>query len=250
MDPISPVTNTFITGTQGRLVSVTKEEPSPQRFSNITIALFKKMFSEGLLAGCNGPSSPTVNLNAGLEPTLTPGEPRIIDMPDQQMLTVPIHGDPNTETKKLMGPLYGAIHKMKWGSYRKEMGRSFNIESLRARWSANNMSLPKDQWTGTYGLPVPNDLLTTHLPDQSGNEVKVGLTTWKYGKVAQILHVGPYTEEGPAIEKLRSFVRGQGYEFVPDTHEEVYVKLPPSWWQFWEDPQPRTIILYRIRSKN
>jgi hypothetical protein len=51
------------------------------------------------------------------------------------------------------------------------------------------------------------------------------ITTWVYGDVAEMLHVGRYSAEEPDINRLRKFIDSQGYRVVGD-HEEEYVKGP------------------------
>jgi hypothetical protein len=70
------------------------------------------------------------------------------------------------------------------------------------------------------------------------------LTTWEYGEVAEILHVGPYDREEPTLQRLRKFVQAEGYAIVGE-HEEEYVRGPtltgPG------DPeQYLTILRYRV----
>jgi hypothetical protein len=45
------------------------------------------------------------------------------------------------------------------------------------------------------------------------------------GRAAQILHVGPYSEEHPTIEKLRSFVAERGLQ-PRQKHHEIYLSDP------------------------
>ncbi len=47
------------------------------------------------------------------------------------------------------------------------------------------------------------------------------------GLSAQIMHIGPYSEEGPTVEKLHAFIHEKGYEFqgsMPgEKHHEIYL---------------------------
>jgi hypothetical protein len=51
------------------------------------------------------------------------------------------------------------------------------------------------------------------------------------GWSAQILHVGPFSEEGPTIERLHAFVEEQGLHFR-GKHHEIYLsdrrRTPPG----------------------
>ncbi|MEW6104621.1 MAG: GyrI-like domain-containing protein [bacterium] len=68
---------------------------------------------------------------------------------------------------------------------------------------------------------------TAQLPDnfkQTPN-MKIEIKEWEYGDVAEILHIGPYSEETPTIEKLHNFIKENGYKVIGE-HEEEYLKGP------------------------
>ena len=48
------------------------------------------------------------------------------------------------------------------------------------------------------------------------------------GKVAQIMHVGPYSEEGPTVQKVHDFIKNEGGIFDGQTqkHHEIYLSDP------------------------
>jgi hypothetical protein len=47
------------------------------------------------------------------------------------------------------------------------------------------------------------------------------------GLSSQIMHIGPYSQEGPTVEKLHNFIEEKGYEFngsLPgEKHHEIYI---------------------------
>ncbi len=45
------------------------------------------------------------------------------------------------------------------------------------------------------------------------------------GESAQILHVGPYTEEAATIARLHSFIKAKGYH-LGGKHHEIYLSDP------------------------
>ena len=71
------------------------------------------------------------------------------------------------------------------------------------------------------------------------------LTTWEYGDVAEMLHVGPYDREEPTIAKLKQFIKECGYEIVGE-HEEEYLKGPGMFSKGNPDKY-LTIIRYRVK---
>ena len=73
-------------------------------------------------------------------------------------------------------------------------------------------------------MPVPDAV--EQVPEVGRAEgLTVDLTTWDYGSVAQVLHVGRYDAEADTIRNLHDFVRTQGYE-VTGLHEEEYLRGP------------------------
>ncbi len=57
--------------------------------------------------------------------------------------------------------------------------------------------------------------------------LRAELTTWQYGEVAEILHVGPYDREESTIRRLMDFIRDSGY-VIAGEHEEEYIRAPAS----------------------
>ena len=163
--------------------------------------------------------------------------PQLLDMPPRKMAVVTTIGEPGAEVEPVMKALFGAAYTIKFA--RKKQGfDDFKVECPRARWP-NAHEAPKDQWIGLWGLPVPDDV--TELPQREpGIEVK--LDTWEYGTVAQVLHIGPYSEEGPTVARLHEFIAEQGHELA-GPHEEEYQTRPTA-------KVIKTVIRYEVRKKS
>ena len=162
-------------------------------------------------------------------------EPEILEMEPQKMAVVHSKGNPNRVLKKVLPALYRSVFTLKFDLKRK--GIAFKVGGLRGRWPDAHL-LPKDQWTGILGLPVPAD--TASLP-QKAPEMQVKLETWEYGTVAQILHIGPFKTEGPTVKRLHQFIADNGYE-IAGVHEEEYLTSPRAKVQ-------KTLIRYPIKKK-
>ena len=155
--------------------------------------------------------------------------PRLTTMARQKMIVVEAKGDPNAVGKDAFGLLYKTFFSLK----------GVRMAAPRARW-LNIATDPKNQWVGLYGLPIPDSI--TQLPEGIQG---VRIENWDYGEVAEILHLGPYSEETPTILKLHDFIRESGYE-SSGPHEEEYLKGPgmaasPS--------DYRTIIRYTVKKR-
>jgi hypothetical protein len=156
-------------------------------------------------------------------------DPQINQMPNQRMFIVEATGDPNVVGKDAFSLLYRTFFSLP----------GVKMVAPRARWFTP-LTAPKNEWKAQYGLPLP-DSVTSLPPDITG----VKIETWEYGEVAEILHLGPYSEETPTIQKLHKFIQEKGYE-IAGPHEEEYLKGPgfvanPA--DYW------TIIRYQVKKK-
>lgn len=134
--------------------------------------------------------------------------------------------------KALYGTAYGAKMKVF-----KPKGVKMEVGPLIGRWPDAHL-VPKNSWTGIWGLVV-SDFVTTKDLLQKNPELPVKLEVWRYKKVAQILYIGTYAEEGPTIIQLHNFIKEQGYVIDGTPHEEVYLTRPDA-------KKPKTIIRYKV----
>lgn len=161
---------------------------------------------------------------------------RIYDKPSQTMAVVVSKGDPNTTGTTVFPALYGAVYGLKMAMKKSGTG-DFKVTGLRARWPDAHL-IPKSEWTAIWALPIPDG--TTEVPRKVPSP-EVCVDVFEYGTVAEILHIGPYSEEGPTIEALHKFIDESGYE-IAGVHEEEYVTSPDAKVQ-------KTLIRYQVRRK-
>ncbi len=165
-------------------------------------------------------------------------EPEIIEMPARRMAVVHSTGDPNEVGETVFKALYGAVYPLKFAL--KKQGVAYKMEPPRARWWAGEKwrDVPREQWKASWGIPIPDDV------DEVSQKVPapaVVVETWEYGKVAQLLHVGSYADEEPAIERLHAFIEEQGLE-IAGPHEEEYLTGPGV-------KVTKTMIRYQVRPR-
>jgi len=163
-------------------------------------------------------------------------EPQILEMPAQRMAVVRAKGAPDKVFPEVMPALYGSVFTLKF-DLKKQGLPTFKVSGLRTRYPDAHL-VAKEEWTHIIGLPIPED--TTSLP-QKVPHVEVKIETWEYGTVAQILHLGPYDQETPNIERLHRFIDESGYK-IAGMHEEEYLTRPNV-------KVPKTIIRYPVRKK-
>jgi hypothetical protein len=151
------------------------------------------------------------------------------DVPPQKMLVIEAKGDPNTVGQQTFSLLFKIFFSI----------QGVQMAPPRARW-LTPLTVPREDWIGLYGLPLPAQI--AELPPGSDD---ARIEVWKYGDVAEILHIGPYSEETPTVERLLRFIDEQGYEVV-GPHEEEYLKGPgmaASPADYW------TIIRYQVKKR-
>lgn len=163
-------------------------------------------------------------------------KPEFTSVEPMTVLTVTSVGDPN-HSEKYLSALYGTAYTTKFKVY-KPAGKEMKMGKLIGRWPDAHLK-PKDEWTGIWGLPVPDFVKQSDLV-QKNPEVPITVERWGYGEVAHILHTGPYTEEGPTIATLHEFIKDNGYVIDGNSHEEVYLTSPQA-------KEQKTIIRYKIK---
>jgi hypothetical protein len=176
--------------------------------------------------------------------------PVIIDVPTMKFLMVDGKGAPDpddgtgehvSDFQDAMGALYGVVYSIKM-SYKGDEQlpgyENFKVPPPEALWwmtdhSDFDMTKP-NEWRWTLMLRVP-DFVTQNIVDKyidqlvikkkSNRYKKVRLEEYTEGNSVQILHVGPYAEEGPNIQKMHVFAQEQGYK-LHGKHHEIYFGDP------------------------
>lgn len=165
-------------------------------------------------------------------------EPQIRTMADQKVLEVEAKGDPTVVGSEAFGLLFKTYFKLKG------VPKGPRQPAPRARWPLS-FDAPKTERIGRYAMPLPEgiDAPTGQGADESG--LRAEITTWTYGEVAEILHVGPYDREEPTVDRLMRFIKDGGYTIAGE-HEEEYIKGPRMFLK--GDPEKYlTIIRYRVK---
>lgn len=150
-------------------------------------------------------------------------------------------GDPNTsqEYQDAMETIFPVSYKVKFMS-KKKLERDYVVMPLEGLWWADNMEDfsvdDKDGWKWTVMIRQP-DFIDMEMVNTVVDEIlmkkelpsisKLRLEKFTEGKSAQILHIGPFSEEGPTVEKLHEYIKANGYSFdgtIDGTkHHEIYL---------------------------
>lgn len=173
----------------------------------------------------------------------------IVNVPRMNYLMIGGQGNPNTsiEYKEAIEALYGLSYAIKFIIKKGEIGIDYGVMPLEGLWWIDDMSEfdinKKDDWKWTAMIMQPK-LVTREIVEQATEQVKqkknpialskVRFESFTERKAAQTLHIGPFSEEGPTIEKIHNFIVDSGYEIV-GKHHEIYLsdirKAAPEKWK-------------------
>ena len=168
-------------------------------------------------------------------------EVSIVDVPEMSFLMIEGEGDPNTsqEYQDSIEALFSVSFKVKFIS-EKENSQDYVVMPLEGLWWVENMEdfniLDKSGWKWTAMVRQP-DFISEDIIKKAIEEVqkkknlpalsRIRFQNMHEGLSAQIMHIGPYAEEGPTIKKLHNFIEEKGYEFdgsIPgEKHHEIYI---------------------------
>ena len=163
----------------------------------------------------------TIDLKKTLKPlySASASKPAIIDVPALNTLMVDGTGDPNSPAfQEAVGSLYSVAYTLKF-AFKKEKAVDYPVMALEGLWCADDpvafLSGKRDDWTWTIFIVLP-DVVTRKDVAEAVAAVKkkakfprfpeVRFEKFAEGKAAQIMHIGPYSAEGPTIERLHKFI--------------------------------------------
>jgi len=161
----------------------------------------------------------------------------VVDVPAMNFLMVDGKGDPNTSQgfQDAIDALYPVSYALKFMVKRGEIGVDYGVMPLEGLWWADDMSSfsvdNKAGWKWTLMIMQPN-LVFEEMVKQAIEQVKekkdpVALALLRYeafeeGRAAQVMHVGPFSEEGPTVERVHAFIDENDWK-RRDKHHEIYL---------------------------
>ncbi|MGW7066886.1 GyrI-like domain-containing protein [Streptomyces sp. NPDC054855] len=164
----------------------------------------------------------------------------LLDVPELHFLAIDGHGDPNTgaEYRRAVEALYPVAYTVKFAS-KNNLGKDFVVGPLEGLWWADDMddflTRRKDNWRWRLLINLP-DWVTGDMIDDAKRTAlakknlpaiaDVRSETLREGTSAQLLHIGSYDDETPALNRLHQ-------EYLPANdlretglHHEIYLSDP------------------------
>ncbi|MBI0583581.1 MAG: GyrI-like domain-containing protein [Methanomassiliicoccus sp.] len=164
-----------------------------------------------------------------------PLEPVLVEVPAMNFLMIDGSGDPNgsEEYRQALEALFGLSYTLKFKA--KKLGSDYGVLPLEGLWWVDDLASldfkRKDNWKWTSLIMQP-DLVTEEMVEEATEELRrkkdpPALSRMRFerfdeGLAAQVMHIGPYADEGPTIQRLHAFVGGSGHELM-GRHHEIYL---------------------------
>ncbi len=172
-----------------------------------------------------------------------------VEVPVMNYLMIDGEGDPNASQafKDAVEALFPLSYTLKFMVKKGTLAIDYGVMPLEGLWWADDMSTftveDKTNWKWTLMILQP-DFVTREMVVNAIAEVKkkknppalplVRFEALSEGVCAQIMHIGPFSEEGLAVEKVHQFIDGCGCKRT-GKHHEIYLsdirKADPRKWK-------------------
>jgi len=170
-----------------------------------------------------------------------------VDVPPLRYLMIDGVGDPNTspDYAGAVEALFSASYIVKFAVKKGALGIDYGVMPLEGLWWADDWSAfvttekSKWKWTMMILQPafIPDDLVHRAMSDLASKKglaaaTKLRLEEFHEGRCAQILHIGPFSEEGPTIQRVHEFIDARSSK--RGKHHEIYLSdirraAPEKW---------------------
>jgi hypothetical protein len=163
-----------------------------------------------------------------------------VEVPAHNYLMVDGEGDPNHSPafQQAVEALYSLSYTLKFLLKKSPQAVDYGVMPLEGLWWADDPQvfhqLDKSAWKWTVMILQP-DFIARSQVDAAFDEVRkkknpaaldrVRMETLEEGKCAQILYVGPFSDEGPTIQRIHDFIRDAGKQ-LRSKHHEIYMNDP------------------------
>ena len=179
----------------------------------------------------------TLDYKQELRTLYRPGrEPELVEVPELAFLMIDGKGDPNVAPAfaDAIGSLYAVSYTAKFTAKR-ELGADYRVMPLEGLFETpagtDFFTADRAEWTWTLMIMQPEPVTAELIEEaraKAGEKKPIGdlrFERFAEGLCAQVMHIGPYSAEGPTIERLHAFIAEQGHE-RRGRHHEIYLGDP------------------------
>ena len=162
----------------------------------------------------------------------------IVEVPSMNYFMVDGEGGPAAESyQQAIEALYGLSFTVKF-DVKKGVGLDYTVMPLEGLWWAKDITAfsadRKDEWLWKMMIMQPDYVTAKHVNAatkqlrEKKNPLaldKIRFESYHEGPSVQILHIGPYDDEGPTIAQMHKFIDENGYQ-LHMKHHEIYLSDP------------------------
>lgn len=164
----------------------------------------------------------------------------IVDVPAMNFLMVDGLGDPGTskDFEAAIESLYPLAYTLKFMSKLGPAAQDYVVPPLEGLWWADDMSAfverRRDEWRWTLMIMQPEFITKERVAEATETVRKkkapvmldaVRFERFDEGESAQILHVGPFDDEGPNVVRIHDKIAELG-KVHAHKHHEIYLSDP------------------------
>ena len=170
-------------------------------------------------------------------------------VPAMRFLMIDGQGDPNTTPAygEAIEALFALSYTIKFAMKKGRMALDYAVMPPEGLWWADDMAdfatgeRAAWRWTMMIVQPefVTEDVVAAATADVAKKKDPAALPlvrfeTYGEGLAAQLMHIGPFSEEGPTIQRVHDFIEQFGHERF-GKHHEVYLsdmrRTEPAKWK-------------------
>ena len=191
----------------------------------------------------------TIDYKKTLKHLYQPSAKEVVEVivPSMNFLMVDGAGDPNTspDYQLAIEALYATAYAIKFMVKKGPAALDYGVMPLEGLWWADDMTAfnveDKSDWKWTMMIMQPPVVTADMVAAASEASKKKGVSAvsrlrfegFEEGRCAQILHVGPFSAEGPTVARVHEYIDAHGGR--RGKHHEIYLsdirKADPANWK-------------------
>ena len=172
-----------------------------------------------------------------------------VDVPAMEFLMIDGEGDPNTSESyaAAVEALFSVAYGIKFAVKKGPAAIDYGVMPLEGLWWSEDMSSfatgDRAAWKWTMMIMQPEvvtaELVDTVIADVAKKKSPAALPLMRFegfeeGLSAQIMHIGPFADEAPNIERVHAHIEESGRERF-GKHHEIYLsdirRADPAKWK-------------------
>ena len=190
-----------------------------------------------------------IDLKSELKTLYRPPAKAVVEVyvPAFNFLMVDGDGNPNISEKykEAVEALYSVSYTIKF-ALKRERALDYVVMPLEGLWWADDLSSfnrdEKDNWKWTMMIMQPPEVskqmvqsVITSVQDKKGlpGLKRIRFEQFKEGRCAQTMHIGPFSAEGPTIQRVHEYI--SIHSALRGKHHEIYLsdirKAAPEKWK-------------------